>query len=259
MKNQSSFYNKEKAQSREDFFRDSTLTPSSINDLFFGFIYEGIPAGARVLDIGTGNAFILEQLARRYPKRYGNLVGIDVSQEMLEKARERTFGLDVQLILGDNMNLPFQSNSFDAVTAKNVTNFSESEVYRVLKNSGKFFFREYGSGKGLKEIADIFRERLVRSRDPDFYIQRLKSTGFKNLSLKELDVQREYSFEELLQIMQMFPFLDYIGEEDKIKIKSYFGDKDKVKINSDQIIIIGEKQDEKYNLNKSLRKKWKKE
>ena len=57
----------------------------------------------------------------------------------------------------------------------------------------------------------------------------------------------------------MFPFLDSIGEEDKIKIKSYFGDKDKLKINSDQIIIVGEKQYGKDSLNKSLRKKWKKE
>jgi ubiquinone/menaquinone biosynthesis C-methylase UbiE len=236
-----SFYSKEKAQSREDFFRNNISTSPSINDLFFGFIHDKIPTGARVLDIGTGNAFVLEQLARRYPKRYETLMGIDVSQEMLEKAKERTLGLDIQLILGDNMALPFPSNSFDAVTAKNVTNFSESEVYRVLNNSGKFFFREYGSGKGLKEIADIFRERLVRPRDPDFYVQRLDSAGFKNISLKKLDIQREYSFKDLLQIMQMFPFLDNIKEEDKTKIKSYFGDQDKIKINSDQIIIIGEK------------------
>ena len=235
------FYNKEKAQSREDFFRDNAPTASSVNDFFFQLIYEGVPAGAKILDIGTGNAFVIEQLARRYPSRYRGLWGIDLSIEMLEKARERTSGLDIQIFLGDNADLPFQADFFDAVTAKNVTNFSESEVYRVLKSPGKFFFKEYGLGKGLKEIADIFRGRLVRARYPSFYTQRLESAGFRNIVVKELDIKREYSFEELLQIMQIFPFLDQVGEEDKRKIKSFFGEKDKVQITSDQIIIIGEK------------------
>lgn len=235
------FYNKEKAQSREDFFRDNTPTASSVNDLFFKLIYASTPTGARILDIGTGNAFILEQLAKRNPRRYNGLWGIDISPEMLKKAEERISGLDIQLVLGDNMTLPFESDFFDAVTAKNVTNFSESEVYRVLKSPGKFFFREYGSGKGLKEIADMFRGRLVRARDPSFYTQRLESAGFRNISLREFDVKREYSFEELLQVMQMFPFLDEVREEDKAKIRDYFGSRDKMPITSDQIVIIGEK------------------
>ncbi len=235
------FYDKEKAQSREDFFRDNAPTSSSINDLFFGLIYEEVSAGGKILDIGTGNAFVLEQLAERYSSRYRGLWGIDVSPEMLEKAKERISGLDIRLVLGDNLNLPFQSDFFDAATAKNVTNFSESEVYRVLKTRGKFFFREYGFGKGLKEIADIFRGRLVRARDSIFYTQRLESAGFRNIILKELDAKREYSFQELLQVVQIFPFIDQIKEEDISKIKSYFGDKDKIQITSDQIIIIGEK------------------
>lgn len=235
------FYNKEKVQLREDFFRDNAQKSSFVNDLFFRLIYEGVSAGAKILDIGTGNAFIPEQLAKKYPSRYESLWGVDISPEMLEKAKQRTSGLDIRLVLGDNMNLPFQSDFFDAVTAKNVTNFSESEVYRVLKTPGKFFFREYGPGKGLKEIAEIFRGKLIRSKDPNFYIQRLESAGFRNLSLKEVDIKKEYSFEELLQVIQMFPFLDSVGEEDKNKIKSYFGNKDKVQITSDQIMIIGEK------------------
>ena len=235
------FYDKEKAQSREDFFRDNAPTASSVNDLFFNLIYDGVPTEARILDIGTGNAFILEQLARRYPPKYNGLYGIDISPEMLEKAKKRTSGLDIQLFLGDNMVLPFESDFFDAVTAKNVTNFSESEVYRVLKSPGKFFFREYGSGKGLKEIADIFRGRLIRARDPSYYTQRLESAGFRNISLREFNIKREYSFEELLQVMQMFPFLDQVREEDKNKIRDYFGLREKMPITSDQIVIVGEK------------------
>ncbi|MBM3247038.1 class I SAM-dependent methyltransferase [Candidatus Pacearchaeota archaeon] len=235
------FYDKEKAQSREDFFRNNAQTASFVSDLFFNLIYGGVSAEARILDIGTGNAFVLEQLAKRNPGRYRGLWGIDISPEMLKKAEERTSGLDIRLVLGDNLALPFEPCFFDAVTAKNVTNFSESEIYRVLKSPGKFFFREYSSGKGLKEIAEMFRERVVRARDPSFYTRRLKSAGFRNIALIEIDVKREYSFEELLQVMQMFPFLDQVREEDKAKIRDYFGSRDKAQITSDQIIIIGDK------------------
>jgi hypothetical protein len=41
--------------------------------------------------------------------------------------------------------------------------------------------------------------------------------------------------------MQMFPFLDEIGEEDKSRIRAYFGSRNKVQITSDQIIIVGDK------------------
>ena len=238
---QPTFYNKEKAQLREDLFKDNSPNSSYVNDMFFDMIFQAMSKNDRILDIGTGNAFVLEQLSRRYPERYGKLYGIDNSEEMLKKAREKTKGLDVKLILGDNMNLPFQEESFDGVTAKNATNFSESEIYRVLKNPGKFFFREYGPGKGLKEIADMFRGRLIRSKDSSFYTKRLKSASFRNIRLKEMDIKREYSFEELLQVMQMFPFLDHIGEEDRSRIKFYFAGKAKIEVTSDQIIIIGEK------------------
>ena len=74
-----------------------------------------------------------------------------------------------------------------------------SKTKPVLKSPGKFFFREYGSGKGLKEIAGIFRGRLVRARDPSFYTQGLQSARFRNVLLNEFDVKREYSFEEVFK------------------------------------------------------------
>jgi len=241
MVNDPIFYDYEKVQLREKFFKDSTSKSHSVNDTFFELIYNGISKGGKILDIGTGNAFVLEQLARRYPSRYGELWGIDISREMLEKAKEKTADTHIQLIVGDNMTLPFKSDLFDAVTAKNVTNFSESEVYRVLKTPGKFFFRGYGSGKGLKEIANLFRGRLIRARDSSFYARRLKSAGFKNIDVKEFNIRNEYTFEGLLQVMQLFPFVDHLGEEDKVRIKSYFSNKDKLGITSDHLIITGEK------------------
>ncbi|MFH1585859.1 MAG: class I SAM-dependent methyltransferase [archaeon] len=233
---QNSFYDSQRAQLREDYFRDNSKS-SAGGDLFFKIINSELPEGSRILDIGTGNAFVLNQLSNQ---GY-SLNGVDISPEMLKKARESAQRNNLQLAVGDNFALPFQSDSFDAVTAKNVTNFSAPEVYRVLKNTGKFFFREYGPGKGLKEIADLFPGRLVRSRDPPFYIRGLESAGFRKISLTRLDLTREYSQGSLLSVIQMFPFLDSLNPEDISMIESYFGESETKKITSDQIIIIGEK------------------
>ncbi|MBM3233927.1 class I SAM-dependent methyltransferase [Candidatus Pacearchaeota archaeon] len=235
------FYNSSRAEAREEFFRSRIEGSYDINEFFFKLIFENTQEGDRILDIGTGDAFVLEQLARRYTNRYSELCGLDNSEEMLSKARGRVKGLPIAVVLGDNFNLPFQSNYFNAVTAKNVTNFSESEVYRVLRKGGMFFFREYGQGKGLIEIADLFRGRLIRAREPSFYINRLEAVGFKNLLLKELFIKRSYSLEDILKIINMFPFLDEVRNEDVNAIKNYFKGRDRVDITSDPIIITGRK------------------
>lgn len=229
------------AKLRGEFFSSPGQNAQDINDLFFNLIYTNTPPKTRILDIGTGNAFVLEQLAKRYPFHFGKLVGIDISEEMLSNARERVSNLDIALQQGDNLNLPFENSSFGAVVAKNVTNFSEFEIYRVLAEKGKFFFREYGSNKGLEEIATMFRDRLIRCSSAEDYVARFKSAGFRNIILKTFKLNRSYSFEEISKVVKMFPFIKDFNQNDLKKIKSLFGDGDRINITSDPIILMGEK------------------
>jgi len=235
------FYNKSVVDLREDFFNENNPSYSNINELFLNLISANTPRHGKILDVGTGNAFVLEQLINKNRQEYSEAYGIDNSKEMLEKAKERTRGLAVKLILADNFKIPFQDEYFDSVTAKNVTNFSESEVYRVLKKGGKFFFKEYGPGKGLEEIAKLFPGRLVRSRTPKFYTDSLRIAGFTNVQLKEFKIKNIYSYEKLVKVLNMFPFMDKIDKSDIEKIKKYFGNKEKTEITSHQIIIVGGK------------------
>ena len=50
----SAFYDKLKAQSREDLFKNNSSEYSFINNLFFDLIYQRTPVGAKILDLGTG-------------------------------------------------------------------------------------------------------------------------------------------------------------------------------------------------------------
>lgn len=94
----------------------------------------------KVLDVATGTGDLAFEIANQ---RYGAQVyGLDISNEMLEVARHRPGGSNIIWQTGDAMNLPYQDNTFDAVThgylLRNVTDIAKTldEQYRVLKPGG---------------------------------------------------------------------------------------------------------------------------
>ena len=103
-----------------------------------------------ILDVATGTGdFALQAMVLKPEK----IVGVDISEGMLDVGRRkvRTKGLQhvVELQSGDSENLPFEANSFDAVTvAFGVRNFENlerglTEIYRVLKPGGMAVILEF--------------------------------------------------------------------------------------------------------------------
>jgi len=99
---------------------------------------------ATILDIATGTADFAISASKH---TNANITGIDISQGMLdvgvEKITKKGLTNRIQLQLADSENLPFQNNSYDAITAGfGVRNFEDlnkglSEMYRTLKSGGK--------------------------------------------------------------------------------------------------------------------------
>ncbi|WP_406682954.1 bifunctional demethylmenaquinone methyltransferase/2-methoxy-6-polyprenyl-1,4-benzoquinol methylase UbiE [Seonamhaeicola sp. MEBiC1930] len=102
-----------------------------------------------ILDIATGTGDLAINLAETKASR---IVGLDISTGMLEVGKEKVKkkGLDskIEMVWGDSENIPFDDNTFDAVTvAFGVRNFETlenglKEIYRVLKPSGTFIILE---------------------------------------------------------------------------------------------------------------------
>ncbi|WP_299273730.1 bifunctional demethylmenaquinone methyltransferase/2-methoxy-6-polyprenyl-1,4-benzoquinol methylase UbiE [uncultured Psychroserpens sp.] len=103
----------------------------------------------RILDIATGTGDLAISLAKTKAKK---IVGLDISDGMLEVGRKKikSKNLDdlISMVIGDSENLPFEDNSFDAITvAFGVRNFENlekglSEIFRVLKPNGTFVILE---------------------------------------------------------------------------------------------------------------------
>jgi len=102
-----------------------------------------------ILDIATGTGDLAISLAKT---RASKIVGLDISDGMLEVGRQKikTKSLSnlIEMVIGDSENLPFEENSFDAITvAFGIRNFENlekglSEILRVLKPSGIFVVLE---------------------------------------------------------------------------------------------------------------------
>ena len=123
-----------------------------------------------ILDIATGTAdFAIS--ASKYTN--ATITGIDISQEMLdvgvEKITKKGLTNRIQLQLADSENLPFQDNSYDAITAGfGVRNFEDlnkglSEMYRTLKSGGKVAILEPSEPTNfpLKQFYNLYFHHIL--------------------------------------------------------------------------------------------------
>lgn len=113
-----------------------------------------------LLDIGTGKGDLLEKILLIYPNRNWNLVGIDISEKMIEKAVEKN--LSAKFEVGDSENLPFKNCSFDIITCINSFHHYEnpekaiSEIKRVLRPNGIIILGEIWIPGFFRNVINFF-------------------------------------------------------------------------------------------------------
>ncbi|WP_417445162.1 bifunctional demethylmenaquinone methyltransferase/2-methoxy-6-polyprenyl-1,4-benzoquinol methylase UbiE [Joostella sp.] len=105
---------------------------------------------ATILDIATGTGDLAINMALKIDAE--KITGLDISPGMLEvgklKVSEKKLSDKIDMVIGDSEALPFEDNSFDAITvAFGVRNFEDlekglAEIYRVLKKGGIFVVLE---------------------------------------------------------------------------------------------------------------------
>ncbi|WP_333694690.1 bifunctional demethylmenaquinone methyltransferase/2-methoxy-6-polyprenyl-1,4-benzoquinol methylase UbiE [Flavobacterium sp.] len=102
-----------------------------------------------ILDIATGTGDLAILMTQTQATK---IIGLDISAGMLEvgrrKIQQKNLSSKIEMVLGDSEKIPFDTNSFDAITvAFGVRNFETlenglSEILRVLKPNGIFVILE---------------------------------------------------------------------------------------------------------------------
>lgn len=100
----------------------------------------------RILDLGTGRGDFIESLKKKYPQRQYDIYGIDISENMISKAKSK--GIDAKFSVGESENIKFENNYFDLVVCINSFHHYEKpeisikEIHRVLQDGGVLILGE---------------------------------------------------------------------------------------------------------------------
>lgn len=126
------------------------------------------PKGGKILDVATGTGDLAFEFRRTVGGK-GEIVGVDFSEPMLERGREKAEakGLAVTFRAADALALPFAPGTFDiASIAFGIRNVDDpakclAEMARVVRPGGRVAVLEFGQPDGLLKAPYWLYSRLV--------------------------------------------------------------------------------------------------
>lgn len=161
--------------------------------------------GETVLDLGSGAGFDCF-LAANKVGRNGKVIGVDMTPEMVEKARYNAKHgnyENVEFRLGEIENIPAADNSVDVVISNCVINLAPDkkrvfqETYRVLKPGGRFMISDIVLARDLpapvKESVEAYAGCVAGAVKKDEYLRAIGQAGFREVqTVDEATVPVEY-------------------------------------------------------------------
>ncbi len=171
--------------------------PTALGELKEGYV---------VLDLGSGAGFD-SFLAARKVGASGKVIGVDMTDEMLAKARKNAddYGFEnIEFRKGDIEDLPVESGSIDVIISNCVINLAPdksrvfSEAYRVLRKGGRMFVSDIVLLEELTEYEKNNEELICACVGgallKDEYLKIINDAGFP-IKIIEEDIeigQRQY-------------------------------------------------------------------
>lgn len=159
--------------------------------------YAGIHTGNVVLDLGSGagnDVFV----ARKLVGETGQVIGVDFSEAMIEKAqalKEKRQYKNVEFRLGDIEDLPVADNAIDVVVSNCVLNLvpdkqkAFQQIFRVLKPGGHFSVSDIvikgAMSLELQNSAALYAGCISGALQQDEYLQIIKEAGFVNVEIRK--------------------------------------------------------------------------
>ena len=153
--------------------------------------------GERVLDLGCGAGWATRLLARLVsdgPEGFGQVVGLDVSDEMIRRARAASKDFEnILYVWGSANQIPWEENFFDKVLS--VESFyyypdqdrALAELFRVMAPHGKFFILINLYKDNPYSLQWVPKLKVpVHVRSTSEYVDLLKRHAFENVEARQI-------------------------------------------------------------------------
>jgi ubiquinone/menaquinone biosynthesis C-methylase UbiE len=169
--------------------------------------------GQRVLDLGSGAGFDCFLAAKKVGAK-GKVIGVDMTPEMLDKARanaKKGKYTNVEFRLGEIENLPVADSSVDIIISNCVINLAPNkkrvfeEAFRVLAPNGRLMVSDIVL---LKELPKSIQKNV------EAYAGCISGAVHKD---KYLELMRKAGFQEVTVIDEKTYPLEYIISESTLK------------------------------------------
>ncbi len=159
--------------------------------------HAGIEPGDTVVDLGSGagnDVFV----ARRIVGESGRVIGVDMTPEMIDKARRNNAKLgyaNVEFRAGDIEAMPVDSASTDVVISNCVLNLvpdkkkAFADILRVLKPGGHFCVSDIvlkgDLPEKLRDVAEMYAGCVSGALQENEYLGIIRETGFADVDVRE--------------------------------------------------------------------------
>jgi arsenite methyltransferase len=196
----------------------------------------GIKPGETVIDLGSGagnDVFI----AQRLVGTAGKVIGIDMTQAMIELAQQNACKLgykNVDFRLGDIEQMPVDENTADVVVSNCVINLvpdkvkAFQEIYRVLKRGGRFAVSDIVvNGKlppTIQSAAEMYAGCVAGAISKEAYMRIVAEAGFANIAIAK---EKVFALPDsvLLKFLSPSEIIDYKQSDVTIVSITVYGEK----------------------------------
>jgi arsenite methyltransferase len=151
--------------------------------------------GEIVLDLGSGGGLDVFLAANKVGEK-GKVIGVDMTTEMIQKAKENARKADYQNVefkLGEIENLPVENDSVDVIISNCVINLSPDklatfrEALRVLKPNGRILISDLVTEGELpadiRKSFDAWAGCIAGALEKQEYLDTIKKAGFRDIEI----------------------------------------------------------------------------
>ncbi|MBL8076419.1 MAG: arsenite methyltransferase [Anaerolineales bacterium] len=181
--------------------------PSDVSSTSYGcgdpITLASLKPGQTVLDLGSGAGLDCLLAAQKVGPE-GRVIGVDMTPEMIERARsntKRVKATNVEFRQGYLEELPVDSNTVDVIISNCVINLSPdkekvfNEAFRVLAPGGKLAVSDIVTDGELPEMVrrslSAWAGCVAGAVEAKEYIAMMESVGFTDISIKPVFFDKE--------------------------------------------------------------------